>query len=255
MAFASHEGYPTFAIDRLGNGNSSHPDAITVVQCPAQAETIYELVKLAKSDHASKRGFPRTFKKLIFVGGSLGSIVGNVLNTLHPDAFDAMILGGFSKSWLTAVPGFIAQARLLPAPGFPAGYLQATSRAGVAYLLFYGPGTYYDPALIAQDYSNRGTVSVGEGASGSTGIGIAADYSNPVLVINGEQDVLFCGTTALDGKPGDCRNGIMDQTRALYPLADYSWWLLPNAGHCWHHQYGALSGFDYAHSWLARKGF
>lgn len=35
--YASQEGYPTLAIDRLGNGNSSHPNGITEVQCPAQA--------------------------------------------------------------------------------------------------------------------------------------------------------------------------------------------------------------------------
>jgi pimeloyl-ACP methyl ester carboxylesterase len=252
VAYASHEGYPTFAFDRLGNGNSSHPDPITVVQCPAQAEIVHELAKIAR---AGGGGFPRPFKKIVFVGGSLGSIIGNILNINHPDDVDATILGGFSREWLPAVPGFIATARLLPANSLPVGYLQATSRTGVAYLLFFGPGVFYDTAFINRDYDNRGTVTVGEGASGAVGIGVAPYYRKPVLVISGEQDVLFCGTTALDGKPGNCRSGILEKTRALYPAGDYSWFVVPNAGHCWHHQYSAFEGFKYSHDWLASRGF
>jgi hypothetical protein len=121
--------------------------------------------------------------------------------------------------------------------------------------LFYGPGLYYDTNFISQDYDNRGTVTVGEGVSGSAGIGPAPGYVKPILLINGKQDVLFCGTTALDGKPGNCDNGIMDQTKELYPNADYSWTLEQNAGHCWHYQYDALGGFNSSHNWLASKGF
>lgn len=255
MAWASHEGYPTLAIDRLGNGNSSHPNGVTVVQCPAQAESIHQLILIAKSTMAGSVGLPRSFSKIIFVGSSLGSIVGNNLHNLYPEDLVASILGGFSKSWLLAIPGFVANARLLPAPKQPPGYLQATSRAGVSYLLFYGPGRFYDTNFIRQDYDNRGIVTAGEGVSGSSGIGVAPKYAKPILLINGEQDVLFCGTTATDGKPGNCKNGIMDQTKELYPMADYSWTLVPDAGHCWHHQYNALSGYEYSHNWLASKGF
>jgi hypothetical protein len=185
----------------------------------------------------------------------MGSIVGNNLHIMYPNDVDASILGGFSKSWLLAVPGFVANAALLPAPSQSLGYLQPTSRAGTAYLLFYGPGAYYDTNFVNQDYDNRGTVTAGEGVSGSAGIGSAPGYVKPILLINGEQDVLFCGTTALDGKPGNCANGIMDQTKELYPNADYSWALVQNAGHCWHHQYNALGGYNYSHQWLASKGF
>jgi len=200
-------------------------------------------------------GLPRSFKKIIFVGNSLGSIVGNTLHMQYPEDVDVSILGGFSREWLPAVPGFVANARLLPAPNLPVGYLQATSRAGVAYLLFYGPGRFYDTNFIKQDYDNRGTVTAGEGVSGSSGIGVAARYKKPVLLINGDRDVLFCGTTALDGRPGNCRNGIMDRTKQLYPNAEYSWELVPDAGHCWHHQFNASYGFAVSHNWLARKGF
>jgi hypothetical protein len=53
----------------------------------------------------------------------MGSIVGNNLYTMYLNDVDASILGGFSKSWLLAVPGFIADAALLPAPGQTLGCL------------------------------------------------------------------------------------------------------------------------------------
>lgn len=72
IAYASSQGYPTLAIDRLGNGNSSHPDPILVVQCPAQAATISALVGLARGGASP---FPRKFETFIFVGSSLGTLI------------------------------------------------------------------------------------------------------------------------------------------------------------------------------------
>jgi hypothetical protein len=83
---------------------SDHPNSITVVQCPAQAATVHELVKLAR---AGASPFPRQFRNLIFVGASLGSIVGNVVNVQYPDDFNSTILSGFSKFWANAVPGIV----------------------------------------------------------------------------------------------------------------------------------------------------
>lgn len=34
VRYANAQGYPTLAIDRLGNGRSSHPDPVLVVQAP-----------------------------------------------------------------------------------------------------------------------------------------------------------------------------------------------------------------------------
>lgn len=42
---ATAKGYPTLALDRLGSGESSHPDPILVVQGP------YEYVRLSQLDH------------------------------------------------------------------------------------------------------------------------------------------------------------------------------------------------------------
>lgn len=108
------------------------------------------------------------------------------------------------------------------------GYLQATIQSGVAALLFYGPGKYYDTTFIAQDYNNRGTITVGEAATGAL-VPTAHAYAGSVLVISGQEDVVFCGSFGLPGIPllgflgtGNCGTGPnnkLAQTNIIYPSA------------------------------------
>jgi pimeloyl-ACP methyl ester carboxylesterase len=82
VATASKQGYPTFAFDRLGNGNSTLANGITEVQCPAQAATVHEMVAIIRSGPTGGSPLPRAFDKIILVGSSLGSIVAN--STFYP---------------------------------------------------------------------------------------------------------------------------------------------------------------------------
>lgn len=111
IIYASKLGYSTFSFDRLGNGGSDHPNSITTVQCPAQAATVHELVMLTR---AGASPFPRKFRDLIFVGESLGSIVGDFANVEYPNDFNSSILGGFSKFWANALPGMAGIQVYLP---------------------------------------------------------------------------------------------------------------------------------------------
>ncbi|EKD19781.1 ctr copper transporter family protein [Drepanopeziza brunnea f. sp. 'multigermtubi' MB_m1] len=268
VAYASKQGYPTFAYDRLGNGNSSRPDGVTIVQMPAQAATVHEMIQLIRAGPAGGSPFPRAFDKIIHVGCSMGSLMANVLNVQYPSDVDATILTGFSKTWINVIPGFTLTAGLLPAQlvqpstygPLTVGYLLPTSEPGVEYLLFYGPpGTNYDPEFIHQDYLNRGTLTLGEAVSSAL-IPTASRYKGSVFVMTGQQDVVFCGSLGfIGGGPGNCGNGswsILAQTQALYPQAsNYTYYGLPNAGHCWEHQYVAQDGFARAHDWLAGRGY
>jgi pimeloyl-ACP methyl ester carboxylesterase len=77
---------------------------------------IHQLILKARSGPSAVSNiFPHPFKKIILVGHSLGSIIANNLNAMYPKDVDATILGGFSKDWFLAVPGFILTANLLPA--------------------------------------------------------------------------------------------------------------------------------------------
>lgn len=96
--------------------------------------------------------------------------------------------------------------------------------------------------------------------TGALGIGTATEYKGSVLVITGQQDVPFCGTTGLEiSGPGNCGRGpssILEQTSTLYPAAqNYTAIHVENSGHVWMHQYSAQWGFKAVHTWLAERGF
>jgi pimeloyl-ACP methyl ester carboxylesterase len=113
VAYASHQGYPTLAIDRLGNGDSDHPDPILVVQMPAHAEIAHGVVQLAK---AGTSPLPRAFDKVIYVGHSFGSLIGNLMNEKYPDAVDATVLTGWSDNFVIAGIPIALGLVTLPAP-------------------------------------------------------------------------------------------------------------------------------------------
>jgi pimeloyl-ACP methyl ester carboxylesterase len=214
--------------------------------------------------------FPRNFDKIIVAGHSMGSIITQLLSVTYPNDANAIILTGYSKYIINFMPGIFATGTLLPAAAvdpakygyLPVGYLEADSFSGIEYLFWYDPyknGTYYDPAFPAYDYALRQAITVGEGASGAVAATTAYGFTGDVLTITGQQDTLFCGTTALpiDG-PGQCVGGPVNYlagTADLYPNAQYWWWNVPNAGHCWHFHYSAQQGFAVTHDWLADRGF
>lgn len=130
-------------------------------------------------------------------------------------------------------PGFTITAGLTPAfavdpvkhGNLDPSYLEATVESGAEFLLFYGPDVYYNRTFIHQDYLNRGTITIGEAASCAL-VPTASDYKNPVLVIDGEQDTVFCGSLGLEPLgPGNCGFGSTSkpaQTQIIYPSANYS---------------------------------
>ncbi|KAH6699741.1 hypothetical protein BKA61DRAFT_582913 [Leptodontidium sp. MPI-SDFR-AT-0119] len=238
IAFASKLGYPTLSIDRLGNGLSDHPDPVNIVQIPAQIETIHELILKARAGTLPGPATPRAFNKIVYVGHSLGSSLGNGLNVKYPEDSDATILTGFSNTLNGPFFGNSLAPTIVPA---------ATS--------FYYPGGY-DPELLTLDYSLSGTVTLGELTSALLGSTVALRYQGPVFVVTGQHDSIFCNLP--DPSPPanapfetfSCEpySTVLSQTKALYPAAKSFQWFAPqNSGHCWHFHYEAYATFGVAH--------
>jgi pimeloyl-ACP methyl ester carboxylesterase len=256
--YASKQGYPTLAIDRLGNGASDKPDPIIYVQYPFHVEILHKLLRQIRGLESGS-ALPRTFNKIIFVGHSFGSIIGNALVAKYPNDVDSLLLTGYSNNILLNGPGVALNSAFLPTrlvmptnPKYnilPLGYLQLALHSAFDYL-FYHPGGF-DPALEQQDYTNRGTVSAGELATATLGINTAAAFTGPVYVVTGKYDNIFCDTDC-----GTETSGELVNTRVDYPAASsFDVHIVPNAGHCWHNHYTAGDAFINVHSWLASKGF
>lgn len=88
---AAEAGYATVAYDRLGVGESDHPDPLQVVQCTTDVEILHGIVRLLRTG-----GFAsKAFKRVVGVGHSYGSIVQLAHNAKYPKDVDATILTGF----------------------------------------------------------------------------------------------------------------------------------------------------------------
>lgn len=91
---AAAAGYTTLSYDRLGVGQSDHPDPIQVVQSHVDLEILHALVQHLRS---GKLGSQR-FKHVVGVGHSYGSIITIGVAAKYPKDFDAIVTTGFSTA-------------------------------------------------------------------------------------------------------------------------------------------------------------
>ncbi|KAL9599351.1 MAG: hypothetical protein Q9219_003884 [cf. Caloplaca sp. 3 TL-2023] len=91
-----HYGFCTLSIDRLGEGNSSKADPLTVLQVPAEMSALYELTMMLRN--GTLPTVPQAFQKIVHVGHSFGSTLSFALAAMHPTASDGLVLTGFSQN-------------------------------------------------------------------------------------------------------------------------------------------------------------
>ena len=89
-------GFCTLSIDRLGEGNSSKADPLSVLQVPAEMSALYELTMMLRNGTLPE--VPHAFSKVVHVGHSFGSTLSYLLAIMHPTASDGLILTGFSQN-------------------------------------------------------------------------------------------------------------------------------------------------------------
>lgn len=227
---------------------------------PAHAEVCNSVAQLAR---AGTSPLPRAFDNVIYVGHSFGSLIGNLMNEKYPDAVNATILTGWSSNFVLAGIPIALGLLVLPAAiadpvkygDLPVGYVEVTSEQGDTNAFFAGG---YDPTLQALDFKIRGTIAAGELVTFPFATTEATEYKEPVFVITGDNDHIFCSPTA-GLLPPSCGTGATNMLKisgSLYPAASvYDWHVLPNTGHCWHLHYAAQEGFKASHDWLAKQGF
>ncbi|MGP4014871.1 alpha/beta hydrolase [Saccharopolyspora sp. 5N708] len=140
-------GYATFAVDRLGTGQSSKPPSVTVT-ATAQAEALHQVVRTLRPQ----------FDKVILGGHSIGSAMAMIEAGTYHDVDGVLVTGMTHRMNLITVAPVLAN--MIPAPldpelgdrGLDAGYL--TTKPGTRYAAFHTPGPY-DPAVVAADESTK----------------------------------------------------------------------------------------------------
>jgi pimeloyl-ACP methyl ester carboxylesterase len=250
---AASAGHATFSYDRLGIGKSSHPDPIQVVQGPLQIAIAQTLVQLLRNGTLADRRFSR----IIGVGHSYGSALTTSVASQNPSAFDALVLTGFSDNTTGGIQ-FTASLNLEVAalsqtqrfPGEADGYLLPSTQYGIQYSFFRSPN--FDQEVLAQAYATVQTTTVGEQFTMGTVGAPARNFTGPVLIVDGGNDLFFCD--------GDCQyptNIPSASLKALFPRAanTSTSYILPGAGHGVNLAANAPQAFDRIQSFIGSLGF
>ncbi|KAI0409186.1 Alpha/Beta hydrolase protein [Xylaria palmicola] len=189
----NQEGYPTLAIDLVGNGNSTFPDGLLEVQTQMYVETVHHLIqKIRKGDVDG-----RHWKKIALVGFSIGGITANALAEQYPDDVDVIVLHGISWDLSWIYPAFLSglQGPAQQIDPEKWGHLQPTyqtqsNREGRRVACFSGS---YDEGILEYDWQTRDFDTLGAAITFTYHLVEAPQYQGPVFLGIGDQDSTFCG--------------------------------------------------------------
>jgi pimeloyl-ACP methyl ester carboxylesterase len=204
-------------------------------------------------------------EKVVFVGHSLGAVVGNGVATKYPADFDSMIMTGYSNTLLQAVPGLLLTAAI-PAQiqnparfgSLPPGYLAFGSPVGKVNSYYAAEGSY-SPDLAAYDFAHQDTLTVGQIITAFSGLQRADQYKGDVLVLTGANDAFFCGPTGTRTLgPQSCGVGadsIPAKSKSFFPSANFDYYLAPNTSHATTLHYSTPDSLKRAHDFLAANEY
>lgn len=259
---ATSQGYSTLAIDNLGNGQSDHPDPISVVQLPLQLEVIRAVISsLRHGDRLDSK-----FDKVVFVAHSYGSLIARAMATLYPGkgaGADAYILtasstnlqgfqaaGGLFKPRAASVVTPSKFGHLLPA------YVQIlpSSLRETVYSL----PEDYDSAMLYLDTEQPHVFAVGELATFKANT--TSEFEGPVMYLTGRSDAIVCDKAGnITVTFPDCGIGRTSNpgfSKARFPKANpFSTYVPHGAGHNLNLHYTAGESFGAAHDFLDAAGF
>lgn len=252
---ATHHGYSTFNIDRLGVGLSDHPPADKLT-LQAHAYAIAQIVAQLRTGTIANTAF----STVVGVGHSMGAAIlqyeaGTV--TDRRQAPDYLVLADFLYQADPDVVASIGSA-LYPAEndprfissGLPSGYL--TTRPGTRLGLFFHSGAA-DPAVINADEATKQTSTLAErttlGAARDTAVTHAIRV--PILLTVGQNDGLDCNAGL--GLSCATATAVLARETAHYsPQACLSAFVVPDAGHATNLHRNAHLAYDYTNDWLDR---
>lgn len=199
----------------------------------------------------------KSFNRIILVGHSYGSVIGNAQATNHPDDIAAFILTGYAVSGIPVAVD-LPQTVLVPAnvysPRFAnraVGYLVTSSQLGRRGYLWGRDGTF-DPAVFQTDFDSMDPVGLGELLSIEGGLKEAPVSTAPVYIVTGSADDVFCLAAT-------CGSGPLSpqaQACSLFPKASACDYFIPEGtGHMISLHYSAQTSFQKYHAFLAANGF
>ncbi|KAI9891221.1 MAG: hypothetical protein M1814_002911 [Vezdaea aestivalis] len=250
---SSKFGEATLAIDRPGNGESTHPLDARELQGPVLKEVIIQTIKKLRN----KEIIDKTFKHIVYAGHGIGAEIGFQLARDQPKMFEGLFLTGWNQD-ASAFPRVAYKQKFKPAAlvnatrfgNLSQGYLAMSDVGAREYSFYSGLYPYTMPYL---DFANQGTLAVGEKIMYLEGQGpIAKEYGGHVLIMSGANDKVACGD---DGSFGDCGQAVNSSLMSLknsFPRAStFGSYVTPSTGHSWVFHYTSAYVFSAISGWWA----
>jgi pimeloyl-ACP methyl ester carboxylesterase len=258
-------GYSILTYDRLGVGQSDHPDAYEVVQAPLELEILRQLTLMARNGTLysfAGRAKPAdaafnklaTPRKIVHVGHSFGSFLTSAFIANYGNLTDGAIITGFLLQHYLASTGsttFSVEYAATGSPSYdrPSGYV-VSKKNGIQNIFFGGDlKTAFTPELLNYGSEIKQPVPIGEFASAFSLLGnYGPSFKAPVQYLLPEFDFYICR--------GDC-NGLANFTALAetYPNATaIEVAIQPNTGHALPLHNNATAGFQLTYDFLARHG-
>lgn len=245
-AAALAAGRAVLLYDRLGTGGSTRP-ASADVTVETDAFVLHQVMSWARA---------AGYEVVNVLGHSLGSLVAIAAASRWPADPSRLILTGVRHRANEAAMGLVA-GTMYPAgedPAFTGAALDPgwyTTRPGTRGMVFHAPEA--DPAVIAADEKGKDVYAAPHYVAGMAVItdppevNVSGRITAPVLLVNGDQDLLFCAGTAACASARD-----MTEDEAPYFRAAQSFTVrLVPGGHNVNLSPTAPLAYDTINAWIA----
>ncbi|KAH7370902.1 Alpha/Beta hydrolase protein [Rhexocercosporidium sp. MPI-PUGE-AT-0058] len=244
--FAISRGYSVFFYDRLGVSGSSVISGY-VNQVSIQVAILEQLVEQIRAGTFSSKP-----NNVVLVGHSFGSVISNALLVSKPGLVDAAVLTGISYKVPDTSVAFEAwQPRLarLQSPGrwrqLDGGYTTWVDIFASVNVFFKYP--VYDKKIVEYSEATKQPFALMEVISLSITDLHSPKFAGPVLVISGENDLVFCN--------GDCvpilNAPAVERFNASKNLEVY---VQPGSGHAINYSLNATGAYGVITNFLTANG-
>lgn len=225
---ATSAGFATLNVDRLGYGNSDHPNPLTL-DFQVAGYVTHQLVGYLRDGALGVR-----FRQVVLNGHSMGGITAQREASAYHDV-DAVIVSGighdFAPKGILQVADKFYPAELDPKFGLAKGWLPGylTTLPGNRVATFVAPAAY-DPGIAAVEEANKDTLSTTELTAitlDSYNPTITEGITVPVLYALGQHDLIWCPTTE------DCNTDPQAHAEHTFytPAAQFEEFVVPGSAH------------------------
>ncbi|KAH9837855.1 alpha beta-hydrolase [Rhodofomes roseus] len=241
---AADAGYTTFRYDRLGTGLSEKPsDAYNVVQSPTDLAIAIRFAQMLRSGDIGGQ----KFDKIVGVGHSYGSVQVQAITAHVPTALDAALLQGFSNNGTGQGPFLAGGSYSIATEVFPDrfsadeltnAYLVTAVPQANQFDFFYFP--YFSAAAFNLTRATEQPATQGVLFTQTAIMGTAHEFTGPVHVVTGAQDLPFCYRDCYAVPPDAKYPNIPAYAQELYPkTSNFSVYIPANTGHAVNQHYSA----------------